>query len=171
MIGAEYSVLPWTIDGPAKLFDDGLRDLYHGDIQALVLEYYRRTRAMVQAGDIDIVGHLDRILFNNIGARWWNDSADWYHATVEETLRVIAAHDTLLELNTSGWYAPLGLPNPSPWILPRCRELGIRVVVNTDAHRPDVVGRGLSRAERLLQASGYHEVWRLRAGRWEAQPI
>jgi histidinol-phosphatase (PHP family) len=171
LVGAEFSALPWTVDGPTSLFDDGVRQLYHGDVQALVLEYYRRTRAMLQEGGIDIVGHLDRILYNNIARRWWDETAPWYRAAVEETLQAIAARNMLVELNLQGLYAPLASPNPSAWVLRRCHELGIRIVVTTDAHRPERVASGLERAQELLLASGYRETWRLRAGRWQVQPL
>ena len=166
-VGGEGSAVPWSVDGPAQLFDRGLREEYGGDILALVGEYYRRVRAMLHTGHASVVGHLDRILRNNVGERYFGQSAAWYRREVEDTLQVVAARQTILGFNTAGWYTPVGLPNPSPWVLPCCRELGIRVTLGSDAHRPEHLGRGLLRAMQLLRQVGYKEVWRFRSGVWE----
>jgi len=166
LIGGEDCDVKWTIDGPCDIFDRGARQCYGGDFQRMVREYYRRVRAMVQAGGIDIVGHLDRIIFNNVGSHYFSDSAAWYRDEVEETLHTIATYGPLIELNVSSWYAPIGQPNPSPWVLKRCRELGIRVTVSSDAHCPEFVARGLDRATQLLESTGYTEIWQLNTGQW-----
>jgi len=165
-VGGESDHYPWTVDGPIERFDDGLSVLWSGDIRGLVCEYFRRTRAMVELCSIDVVGHLDRVLYDNVGDRLFSASAPWYREQVEQTLAAIAARDLIVELNLAGLYAPLGQPNPAPLVLKRCRELGIRIVVTTDAHWPQHVARGLDRAERLLCEAGYHEAWRLNRGRW-----
>lgn len=171
LVGGERDSSRWTVDGPVQAFDVGLRERYRGDIRSLVCEYFRRTRAMVEQGNIDIVGHFDRVLYHNVGGRLFSVSAPWYVEAVEETLQTIARHDLLVELNVAGWFSPLGQPNPTPHTLERCRELGIRITVSTDAHRPENVARGLDRAEKLLLETGYRELWRLEQGHWSPQPI
>ncbi len=171
LAGGEWDSSHWTVDGPAQAFDVGLRERYRGDIRSLVCEYFRRTRAMVEQGNIHVVGHFDRVLYQNVGDRLFSASTPWYIEAVEETLQAIARHSLLMELNVAGWFAPLGQPNPTPQTLKRCRELGIRITVSTDAHRPENVARGLERAEKLLLETGYREVWRLERGRWSPQPI
>jgi len=168
--GGEQDSSRWTVDGPAEPFDVGLRERYCGDIRSLVCEYFGRTRAMVQQGGIHVLGHFDRILYQNVGDRLFCRSAPWYIEAVEETLQTIARHDLLMELNVAGWFAPLGQPNPTPQALKRCRDLGIRITVTTDAHRPENVARGLDRAEQLLLETGYREIWRLEQGCWGSHP-
>jgi histidinol-phosphatase (PHP family) len=170
-LGFEPAHQPWTADGPAPLFEQGLREGYDGDIRRMVCEYYARIRAMVLAGHIDVVGHLDRILYNNPRDKYFTQEALWYREAVEETLQTIAARDTLLELNAAGWFAPLGSPNPAPWIVRRCRELGIRFTYGADAHRPEHVARGLERAAQLLRECGYGETWCLSVGQWTPCPL
>jgi len=168
-VGGEHDNSLWTVDGPSSAFDRGLRTCYGGDIEQLVREYYVRIRSMVRAGGIDIVGHLDRILYNNLDERHFSEAAPWYRQAIEETLQTIAKQHTIVELNMRGCYAPLCSPNPGLWILKRCRELGIRLTIGTDAHRPEYVARGLERAAQLLHRAGYTAIWQLASGKWIPQ--
>ncbi len=171
LVGGEHDSSHWTVDGAAQPFEVGLHERYHGDIRSLVCEYFGRMRAMVERSDVDILGHFDRLLYQNAGERLFALSAPWYVECVEETLQTIADHDLLMELNVAGWFAPLGQPYPTPAALRRCHELGIRITVGTDAHRPENVARGLDLAQELLTETGYREIWRLEQSHWAPYPI
>ena len=60
---------------------------------------------------------------------------------------------------------------PSPWILPRARQLGIRAMINADAHRPDDVDCCFPRMRAALAEAGYAEIWALLGGEWVATPL
>ena len=61
-------------------------------------------------------------------------------------------------MSTAGWRKGLGAPFPAPWILRRCRDLGIRVTPCTDAHRPEQIAHCYADALALLRETGYREV-------------
>ena len=98
-VGGEHDSSRWTVDGPTEAFDRGLRERYGSDIKSLVRAYYARIQAMVQTGRIHVVGHLDRLLYNNLGERHFSAAAPWYREAVEETLQTIARHHTIVELS------------------------------------------------------------------------
>ena len=62
------------------------------------------------------------------------------------TLQAIAESGIPVEFNTSGWRKGSAEPYPAAWILARCRDLGIPIIVTADAHAPDQVTWGYDRA-------------------------
>jgi histidinol-phosphatase (PHP family) len=162
---------PWEIDTERDV-TRGLNDWYAGDIRRLVEDFYALARRVPDfIPGVAIVGHMDRIKRFNYDQRFFREDAAWYRDAVEETLRVYAAADIIVELNTAGWRTRTGAGYPSPWITDRCRALGIRTTINTDAHSPDHLAADHDRAIAQLRASGYHELWVRRAGTWVAEPL
>jgi len=131
-----------------------LRDEYANDIEAMVGDYYHRVREMLRLPAVSIVGHLDRIKRWNGDNAFFRDDEAWYRQAIDQTLRAIASAGKILELNTSGWRNGLSEPYPAPWILSRCGEYGVPVLVTADAHAPDQVAWGFERAEMCLADLG-----------------
>ena len=52
------------IDGPFREYQKSVDAYYDGDIRKLVAHYFSSTRRMIEAGGIDIVGHMDKIYMN-----------------------------------------------------------------------------------------------------------
>lgn len=48
------------IDGPFKDYALSVERYFEGDIRLLVKRYFESTQRMIEAGGIDIVGHIDR---------------------------------------------------------------------------------------------------------------
>jgi histidinol-phosphatase (PHP family) len=86
---------------------------------------------------------------------------------VEETLEAIAGAGVIMELNTSAKMAGRGDWQPAAWVLRRVLALGIRLVVSSDAHRPENVDRGLDEGSRLLSELGFSHLMELREHGWE----
>ncbi len=51
------------------------------------------------------------------------------------------------------------------------RALGIPVLVNSDAHRPDLINAGRAEALQALKEAGFHTVRQLQGGKWIDVPI
>jgi histidinol-phosphatase (PHP family) len=145
---------PRTFDGSQGEFRQLLRDDYGGEIDAMAADYYARVRQMVTLPHIRIVGHLDLIKRWNASRIFFQGDEPWYVASVEETLAMIAASGTIVELNTAGWLKRLGDPYPAPWILARCRDVGIPIALNSDSHTPGEVTRDFDRGRTLLAELG-----------------
>lgn len=165
-VGTDARGVPSAYDLSRAGFERGLEELFGGEVRAMIAEYYRRVRALVAWGRTAIVGHLDRIKMWNADGRYFDEQAAWYRDEVEATLRACAGAGAIVELNTSGWRHAVRAPYPSPWILRRCVELGIPLVVTTDAHAPDRVAEFHDRAASVLREVGCTHLAVLRDGVW-----
>ena len=150
---------PWPLDASNERFAALLAHHFGGDIRALVAEHYHLIADLAGYPGVDIVGHLDRgVKLWNVGDRYFSEDASWYRAAVEDALRALAATGTIVELSTGGWRRGLSAPFPSPWIVRRCRALGIRVTINSDAHHPTEIVDAYDRALAVLRETGYGEI-------------
>lgn len=165
---------PWPLDNSEARFAALLRERYAGDIRALVEEHYARIGELGAYPGVAIVGHMDRgVKLWNRDDRYFSEAAPWYRAAVDDALRALAAGDRIVELSTGGWRRRLPDPFPSPWIVRRCHELGVRMTLNSDSHRPDQLTYDYPRALALLAECGHREIARfdLARGGWEMAPL
>ena len=152
---------PWPLDLTADLFDQLLREHFGGDIRRLSEEYYRLVAGLADYPGVDIVGHMDRgVRLWNAGNRVFDESQPWYRAQIDDTLRALAWTDRIVELSTGGWRRGLEDPWPSVWVVRRCRELGIRMTVNSDSHHPSQIAYDYDRALAVLRETGHREITR-----------
>jgi histidinol-phosphatase (PHP family) len=161
---------PWPLDRSDECFAALLRERYGGDIRALAEEHYRLIAGLADYPGVAIIGHIDRgVKLWNAGDRYFSEDAPWYRAAVEEALRALAATGRIIELSTGGWRRGLPDPFPSSWIVRRCRDLGIRMTVNSDSHHPNQLTYDYDRALALLRETGYREIARFdpAQGAWE----
>jgi len=174
-VGRDPSGVPWTIDWTEESFARQLEEIYRGDVRRLVREYYRHVAAMAEVaprwGLPVIVGHLDKIKMWNIDGRYFPEDAPWYRASVETALQAIRAAGLVVEINTAGLRTEHGEPYPAPWILRRCRDLGIPITVSSDAHKPEDVVAQFPEALAILRDVGYTEVAALEGRRWTLRPF
>ena len=145
---------------------------FGGSFEALSAAYYTRVAEMVQGGGFDFVGHLDLLKKPNRGDRFFSEAAPWYRRQVGKALEAVAASGIIMELNSGGIArGTVDEIYPSPWILPLARELGIRSMVNADAHRPADVDCCFDRMRAELEKAGYRETWELLGGEWRPVPL
>jgi len=170
-VGLDTTGVPWAYDLTRRGFERGLRTLFGGDIRRLVGAYYERIRSLAAWGRVAIVGHIDRIKMWNRGSEYFNEDDVWYQQEVAATLRACAEAGVIIELNTTGWRHAARSPYPSPWILRRCLDLGIPLIVTTDAHTPSRITEFHPRAEALLREVGCSSLAVLRDGGWKMEPF
>jgi histidinol-phosphatase (PHP family) len=170
-VGVDATGVPWPYDLTRRGFERGLRMLYGGDIRRLVVAYYERVRTLAAWGRAAIVGHIDRIKMWNRDSLYFNEDDVWYRREVTATLKACAQAHVIVELNTTGWRHAARTPYPSPWVLRQCLDMGIPVIVTTDAHTPSRVTEFHGRAEALLRELGCTELAVLRDGGWRVEPF
>lgn len=163
-VGHDPNGAPWAFDLTRRGFEQGLQEIFGGDVRALVGAYYARVRGLAAwsrslggdqpGGGIAIVAHLDLIKLWNGDGRYFREDAAWYRDEVEATLQACARAGLIVEVNTAGWRDGPGAPYPSAWILRRCLDLEIPLVVTTDAHRPEHVAAFHAEAAALLREVG-----------------
>lgn len=156
MVGSVHFINGYSIDGPRELFDKAVESC--GGLVEFVVEYYRQVSLMVETLKPDVVGHFDLFKLNI----WKYEEletainlCDLFHHSqislaVRYALKVIRAHNCILDLNTAGWRK--GLPYPYPWPLETlcAGHMGIPFCFGDDSHRVEQVGYGIERAREYL---------------------
>ena len=105
--------------------------------------------------DFDVYGHLDYIIrYVPGGERHF--SYESYKELVDEILRLLVGRGKGIEVNTGGYKAGLGVPNPCPDILRRYRELGGEILtIGSDAHAAEFVGSYMDEAQDVIRSCGF----------------
>ncbi|MDX2002141.1 MAG: histidinol-phosphatase [Chitinophagales bacterium] len=163
---------PWEIDGATTLFEKGLSDIFGNNIQAAVKRYFDISREMLATACPTIVGHIDKIKMHNTVKPFFDEQEDWYRNEVMATLEVLANTNAIMEVNTRGIYKKYTLePYPSPWIINAAYEMGIPVVINSDAHHPREILGEFEKAATIVSAAGYKTLRVLLNGQWQDRPF
>jgi histidinol-phosphatase (PHP family) len=153
----------WFIDGPyQESYDNGLENIFSGDIRAAVTAYYRQLQELISVYKPDVVGHLDKIRMHNKN-RYFREDEPWYTKLVDETLSLIqdaarlpAGQGCRIEVNTRGIYKKRSDATfPGTWILKKVRELNIPVTITSDAHKPHELSLHLDETAGILKQLGF----------------
>lgn len=129
-----------AVDDTPERLRSGLAAHFGGDAPALVRAYFAAVRESLTR-DFEVIGHPDLVRKFNVdrpdrGAQVFFDPASsWYRQELEQTANAIAASGKLVEVNTGaiarGW---LDDAYPAADFRRRLRELGVRMVLSSDAH-------------------------------------
>ena len=154
------------IDGSFREYQKSVDTYYDGDIRKLVAHYFNSTQQMIEAGGIDIVGHMDKIYMNGHKCEGFDLQADWYQKPLDDCLHLIAEKGLMVEVNTKNLMKKQEV-YPHADYLHRLRELDIPVMVNSDCHYPDLVNDGRAEAFELLKKAGFRSTRELVGGQWQ----
>ncbi|WP_119315588.1 histidinol-phosphatase HisJ family protein [Calidithermus terrae] len=154
VIGSVHYIGAWPFDNPAFAADFDERDL-----RELYREYFGLVERAARSRLYHAIGHLD------LPKKFGHVPPEGYFDLAEEALRAIAGEGLALDVNTAGWRKPVGEVYPAPALLERARELGIPVVLGSDAHAPGEVGHRFADAAAALRSAGYREALVYREGR------
>lgn len=158
------------IDGSYADYAETVRRYFDGDIRLLVRRYFESVKRMIEAGGIDIVGHIDKIYMNGIRNESFSLDEDWYRKPFFECLEMIAGKGLIVEVNTKNLIRK-GHLYPHERYISQLKVMNIPVMVNSDCHFPDLVNDGREKAFELVKAAGYTSVRELVKGKWEDADI
>lgn len=158
------------IDSSAEHFALNLQTKLGGNLKAVVIEYYDRLMAMIRLGGFDFLAHADKISLNASTIDPEIQNRPWYKDKITEYFHTIAQHRIPIEINTKAW-AKHQVTFPNVAHFPLIKELGIPVLVNSDAHRPELINSGRSETIEALWEAGIENLIELRQGHWSTTPI
>ena len=158
------------IDGSFRDYAHSVEYYFEGDIRKLVRHYFETTQQMIEAGGIDIIGHIDKIYMNGQKYALFDPEQDWYRKPFEDCLDLARQHQLMIEINTKNLLKKDEL-YPRKNYLTHIHQLGIPVMVNSDCHYPDLVNDGRTQAFQLLKEAGFTTTRELVNGHWEDLPI
>ena len=158
----------WFTDGPDyRTYDEGLYNLFGGDIHKAVKTYYDQVNEMILNENFEIIGHFDKIKMHNRN-RFFLESEKWYTDLVNETINLIAEKELIVEVNTRGIYKKRSETTyPGLESLKILKEKNVRVMVNSDAHQPHELILAYENATDLLEASGYKATCHFIDNEWQ----
>lgn len=167
LVKNSYADKLWFIDGPKReTYDNGLNELFDGDIRKGVTAYWHQINQMLEEENLDIVGHLDKIKMHNQG-RWFSEAEPWYTDLVNETIALIADKGVIVEVNTRGVYK--GRSDslfPGEYILRLMNERNIPIVLSSDAHQPHELSLHFPEAVPIIKSCGYKALNVISDGKW-----
>ena len=143
---------------------------FRGNLQEMVTRYFVAAMRMVEAGGFDFVGHADKISYNAGICQPDLFRQGWFTDMLKEYFTLIAERGIMMEINTKAFLRK-GCFFPDIRHFAFIRALGIPVLVNSDAHRPDLINAGRAEALQALKEAGFHTVRQLQGGKWIDVPI
>lgn len=154
------------IDGAFADYKDSVDRYFEGKISKLVTRYFDSTLQMIEAGGIDIVGHMDKIYMNGHKCEGFSFDADWYQKPFKAVLDLIAQKGLMVEVNTKNLIKKQQI-FPRKEYLGLLKDMNIPVMVNSDCHYPDLVNDGRSEAFEILKEIGFRTTRELIKGNWQ----
>ena len=145
VIGSVHFIGDWNFDTDQSLYGKWSND-------RLYEKYFKLIQKAAQSDLFDIIGHIDIIKKFRIYPETNQDNL------YEETIKIIKAHNLVVELNTGGLDRPCLEFTPGLKILELCYEHQVLVTMSSDAHRAAQIARHYSEATALLAQVGYTEI-------------
>lgn len=161
VIGSVHYLGAWPLDHP-----DHREEYTWRDLKEVFQAYFREVEKAARSGLFHAIGHLD--LPKKFGHHLPEEAL---LELAEGALRAIGEEGLFLDVNTAGLRNPAKEIYPAPILLRRARELGIGVVLGSDAHRPEQVGHAFLEAVDLLSDLGYREAHYFQEGKPRAYPL
>ncbi len=140
---------PVDVDGNFLRFRNNMQERFKGDIRYVVDSFFNRTLEMIERGGFDILGHLDKIARNASLYRPGIEDEPWFVSHVGDVIDSAAARGVAVEINTKVSDST-GRIFPRERYLGRLKNAGVTMIVNSDAHRPELIDAGRAYAFRLL---------------------
>lgn len=155
LVGNELDRL-WFIDGSKyETYDEGLDNYFGGDIKRGVRAFFAQTNNLIENEDFEILGHFDKIKMHNRD-RYFHEDEKWYQDLLSETLDLIRQRGKVVEINTRGIYKKRHNDfYPAQYLFKKMHDMGIPVIISSDAHHFSELTLGFAEAEKALAEAGY----------------
>ena len=144
-----------------------VKEGFHSNPASLIRTYFASIRRMVETSRPTMDAYLDMIKMHNNGYVIFDADTEFYQTEVDNTLKVIKANNTILELNTRSFYKGTSTEfSPSESILRKALEMNIPITVNTDAHSKNEIDSAMTNAYEYLRDLGFVYAYALIDGSW-----
>ncbi|WP_303860535.1 histidinol-phosphatase [Alkalibaculum bacchi] len=156
------------VDDTQEAFEEGVENLFNGNIQEAVRHYYNSLKNMIIKYNPTIIGHMDIIKKNNNDNCFFNEKEQWYKDIIKEVLSVIKDSTSIVEVNTGG-IARYGkdLLYPSVDILEQMYRNGLDITINGDSHKIEDIDFYYEEVYQLIKDIGYDRVMIFTDKGWE----
>lgn len=147
VLGSVHWLQDFGFDHPALIHEwEGL------NVDEIYDEYFDTLLLAVKSGVFDVIAHPDVIKVFGHKAR--KDMGRRY----DELANTISLMDLCAEVSTAGLRKPVGELYPSPQFMKYFKKYDVPIMINSDAHVPEDVGRDFDRALDFVKDFGYIKV-------------
>jgi histidinol-phosphatase (PHP family) len=137
------------------------------DLKEVYTRYFDQVVTLAQSNLFDIIGHLDLVkIFKYIP----NDE-EFLLEQYERATDALSRSKTAVEISTAGLRKPIGQLYPDSRLLQLCFDKNIPIVLSSDAHVPEDVGKDFDKAVDLAKAVGYETIMTFSKGERKEVPI
>ncbi len=137
------------------------------DLKETYTRYFDQVVTLAESNLFDIIGHIDLVkIFNYIP----NDE-EFLFSQYERATTALANSKTCVEISTAGLRKHVGQLYPDPRLLQLCYKKGIPIVLSSDAHVPEDVGRDFDKAIELAKSVGYSSIMTFQKGERKEVPL
>ena len=162
----------YSVDSRDEIAARAINDEFSGDGIAYALAYFDTVYEFAAVKRADILGHIDLVRRfnthtgnsnpNSGGYRYFDEGDPRYRCAAVAALERAARSGYIIEVST----APLskgfsGEAYPALFLLKRAKEIGARIMVNSDAHSAENLTYAFGRVEHILKGIGFKERWEL----------
>lgn len=149
LIGSVHYLGDWAMDDPALVRRFGERP-----VEETWERYWSLFGKAARSGHFDIMAHPDLVKkFGHIP----KGNLDRYY---EPALQAVLEAGVAIEINTAGLFKDVREMYPARRFLEMAGEAQVPLVISSDAHEPDHVGREFSQAANLARECGFSELQR-----------
>jgi len=135
---------------------------------AITDTYFRHLADGVRSGRYHSMSHPDVIRVYGTLKHFDPQASE---TAIKEFLKALVDCGVCMEVNTSGLTKGDYIVHPDPIILTWAAELGVKLTMGSDSHRPESVGQYFQEVSKLLIKKGFTEIHYFRKGKPEAIAI
>ena len=127
--------------------------------ERLLRDYFVAMRELVKMKTYDVLGHMDLIRKfdrkNSSGESvFYSGHEDLYLKLAGGIIELLSETGMGIEINTAGFFKPLGRPYLTQEILDYAVELKVPVTLGSDSHTPGGIGAHFDTALHMLETAG-----------------
>lgn len=137
------SYLTWLDDNKAK------------DDATAIDSYFRHLIDGVQSGRYDSMSHPDVIRTYGVVSEF---KPAEHEEVIRDFLQAVVEQDICMEVNTSGLNKGDFEVHPDPLILDWASELGVKLTIGSDSHKPSSVGQHFDTILPMLRSKGFKKL-------------
>lgn len=117
--------------------------------------YFRHLKDGVQSGRYDSMSHPDVIRTYGVVKHF---EPAKHEDVIREFLQAVVDEDMCMEVNTSGLTKGDYEVHPDPLILDWASEMGVKLTIGSDSHRPSSVGQFFDVIQPMLREKGFKDL-------------
>ncbi len=149
-----------SVDSSRKELENAIAAHYDGDSRGLVLQYYETVADVLNATGADIVGHFDLITKFNEENPFFDEKDPVIYQAALKAMETLVKQNGIFEINTGAISRRCRTtPYPAAWQLEALREMGGRITLSSDAHRPEHIFFQFSESAALARCCGFTTAW------------